>query len=149
GRGADAVHAAAADGAAVPAGLGARVRVRDAAPRAGRRRGLAVGDDAVPDRALGRVVGVAELLRGGRAADHRVARLGTGAWRRAAVAGVPVVRGAAVVGERADQPAAAAGARVLLGPRGGLRVLAPELSRRGTAGAHRGRGDLPADSRPG
>ena len=52
-------------------------------------------------------------------------------------------------GERGDQPAAAAGAGVLLGPRGGLRVLAAELSRRGTAGAHRGRGDLPADSRPG
>ena len=52
-------------------------------------------------------------------------------------------------GERGDQPAAAAGARVLLGPRGGLRVLAAELSRRGAAGAHRGRGDLPADARPG
>ena len=62
------------------------------------------------------------------------------------LAGVPVVRVAAVVRPNVQtRPAAAAGAGVLLGPRGGLRVLAAELSRRGAAGADRGRGDLPAD----
>ena len=33
-----------------------------------------VGDDAVPDRAVGRVIGITELVRRGRAADHRIAQ---------------------------------------------------------------------------
>ena len=90
---ADALHAAAAHRPAVPARGRAGVRGRGPAPVGGRVRGYAMGRRAVPDRAVGRQRGVAQLVPRSRPAGRRRPRRAViQAGRRAADAGLPVVR---------------------------------------------------------
>ena len=116
-RRADALHAAAADAAAVPARRRADVRVRAAAPRATAAADrTAVGHDAVPDRAVGRAgarlrtaprTPITGSSRRGSAAAARLladaaralplVRLGAAGWprhrdRRGAAADPPLLR---------------------------------------------------------
>ena len=141
---ADAVHAAAADRAAVPARDCAGVRGGDGTAA---RRGH-LGHRTVPDRAVGRDRCVPETVRRGRGPAQAGRQLG---WRlpadRAADPAVPLVRYPDRGGQCEARSREPADLRVLRGRTGRLPVREGRRRSGGSAGPHRGRGDLPARAR--